>query len=154
MTLGVGCGGENGATAPSGAESDSVPKGEVTDEPIVIETRMSLTPGEKIVSSGKVLGGSTIGDSAFCPGGTIEDKHGATPDVALVDRIITCTDGTLKIGFSPQVPEGNTQSGPWRIVGGTGAYAGWQGDGEMKMTYDRGSPSTKGNEKFTGTVTY
>lgn len=152
------CGGDDGdaaGTTPSpSAESDSSASGEVADEPIVIKTRMTLTPEEKIVSSGKVLNGSTIGDSPFCPGGTIEDKHGATPEVALVDRTITCTDGTLKIGFSPQVPEGNTQSGPWRIVGGTGAYEEWQGSGEMKMIYDRGSRSTKGNETFTGTVTH
>ena len=115
---------------------------------------MTLTSEKRIVSSGKVLDGSTIGDSPFCPGGTIEDKHGATPEVALVDRTVTCTDGTLKIGFSPQVPEGNTQSGPWQIVGGSGAYEEWRGNGEMKMVYDRGSGSTKGNETFTGTITH
>lgn len=120
----------------------------------MIETRMTLTSEKRIVSSGKVLDGSTIGDSPFCPGGTIEDKHGATPEVALVDRTVTCTDGTLKIGFSPQVPEGNTQSGPWQIVGGSGAYEEWRGSGEMKMVYDRGSGSTKGNETFTGTITH
>ena len=154
----AGCGGDDGdaagPTAPSSAESDSSASGEAADEPIVIETRMTLTSEKKIVSSGSVLDGSTVGDSPFCPGGTIEDKHGATPEVALVDRTVTCTDGTLKIGFSPQVPEGNTQSGPWRIVGGSGAYEEWLGSGEMKMVYDRGSGSTKGNETFTGTVTH
>lgn len=157
--LGVaGCGGDNGdvaaPTEPSSVENESPASGETADEPIVIETRMTLTPEEKLVASGKVLGGSTIGDSPFCPDGMVEDKHGATPEVALVDRTITCSDGSLKIGFSPQVPEGNTQSGPWRIVGGTGAYAEWQGSGEMKMVYEQGSGSTKGNETFTGTVTH
>ena len=155
----AGCGRDNGdavgSTAPpSSAGSDSSASGEVVDERIVIETRMTLTPEKVIVSVGKVLDTSTIGDSPFCPGGTIVDKHGVTTEVALVDRTITCTEGTLEIGFSPQVPEGNTQSGPWRIVGGTGAYEGWLGSGEMKMVYDRGSGSTKGHETFTGTVTH
>lgn len=159
MAIGAGaCGGSDdgasGTTPNPSAEGTSVEEDEVMDESIVIETRMTLTPNRTIVSSGNVLDGSSVGDSPFCPSGTVEDKHGATPEVALVDRTITCTNGTLKIGFSPQVPEGNTQSGPWHIVEGTGAFAEWQGGGEMKMVYDRGSGSTKGQETFTGTVTH
>lgn len=154
----VACGGEDGGasgtTAPTGVESEGSSDVAVADEPIVIRTSMTLTAGEEIVASGEVLDGSTVGDSPFCPGGTIEDRHGETPDVALVDRTITCSDGTLELGFSPQRPVGNTQSGAWSIVGGTGSYEGWQGRGEMKMVYDtRGANPTSGDETFTGTIT-
>jgi hypothetical protein len=103
-----------------------------------------------------IVNGSTIGDSPFCPGGTAKDKHG-TPEIGLVDRTITCSDGTLRMGFDPQEPVGDTQRGPWRIISGTGAYEAWEGSGEMKTTYDpsddRKHP-TRGRETFTGTVTH
>lgn len=156
------CGGDDGdASGTTGApsvESESSASGGADSEPILIETRMTLTPEEEIVSTGKILDGSTIGDSPFCPGGTIEDKHGsedpAEEPFGLVDRTITCPDGTLRMGFTPGIPQGRTQAGPWRIVSGTGAYEGWQGSGEMKMVYDPGSGArpTNGNETFTGTV--
>ena len=118
-------------------------------EPILIKTRTNIP-------AGKILDGSAIGDSPFCPGGTLIDQHG-TPEIGLVDRTITCLDGTLRMGFDPQVPVGDTQSGPWRIISGTGAYQGWEGKGEMRMRYDpsdnREHP-TRGRERYTGTVTH
>jgi hypothetical protein len=118
-------------------------------EPILIKTRVD-TP------TGKIVDGSTIGDSPFCRGGTVEDMHG-TPTIGLVDRTITCRDGTLRMGFDPQVPVGNTQGGPWRIISGTGAYDGWQGSGEMVIRYDpsdkRAHP-TRGRERYKGTITH
>ena len=59
------------------------------------------------------------------------------------------------MGVDPYEPVGNTQSGPWRIVSGTGAYAGWTGSGQMKMTYDPSDTSahpTRGSERYTGTA--
>ena len=146
------CGGDNGdpasTTASPRVESGSPTSGGAEDEPILILTRMNIP-------TGKILDGSTIGDSPFCPAGTVKDKHG-NPGIGLVDRTITCSDGTLRVGFDPQMPVGDTQSGPWRIISGTGAYEGWEGLGDTKMTYDpsdnRKHPS-RGRERYTGTVT-
>ena len=102
------------------------------------------------IPTGEILEGSSIGDTPFWPGGTVEDTHGNS-EIGLVDRTITCEDGTLRMGFDPQVPMGDTQSGPWRIISGTGTYEEWQGSGEMKITYESGSNA--GLETFTGTVT-
>ena len=118
-------------------------------EPILIKTLVDLP-------TGKIVDGSTLGDSPFCPGGTVKDKHG-TAEIGFVDRTITCPDGTLRMGFDPQMPVGNTQSGPWRIVSGTGAYDGWEGRGQMVMRYDPTDKSphpTKGRERYTGEVTH
>lgn len=145
----AGCGAGDGDAgdkpATTTGNSASAPGGGA--EPILIKTRMNIP-------TGKILDGSTIGDSPFCPGGTVMDQHG-TPPIGLVDRTITCPDGTLRMGFDPELPVGDTQSGPWRIVGGTGAYDGWEGSGEMAMRYDprdnRQHP-TRGRERYTGTV--
>jgi hypothetical protein len=140
-------GGGDDAAGTTSKPSESASGGEA--EPILIKTRTNLP-------TIKILGGSTIGDSPFCPGGTAKDKHG-TPEIGLVDRTITCSDGTLRMGFDPQEPVGNTQRGPWRIISGTGAYEGWEGSGEVKTTYDpsdnRKHP-TRGRERFTGTVAH
>jgi hypothetical protein len=143
------CGGggdEGDAAGTTASPSESVAGGEA--EPILIKTRVNLP-------AGKILDGSTIGDSPFCPGGTVRDKHG-TPEIGLVDRTITCQDGTLRMGFDPHEPVNDTQSGPWRIIRGTGAYEGWKGSGQTEMKYDpsdnRKHP-TRGRERYTGTVT-
>jgi hypothetical protein len=120
-----------------------------SDEPILIKTRVDIPTGE-------VLGGSTIGDSPFCPGGRFRDKHGSedpsVPPYGLVDRTFRCPDGSLRIGFTPGEPQGRTQAGPWRVASGTGAFKGLRGAGQMKVKYEPGS-DTKGRETFTGTVT-
>jgi hypothetical protein len=103
-----------------------------------------------------ILKGSTVGGSSFCPGGTAEDQHG-TPGIGLVDRTITCRDGTLRMGFDPQLPTGDTQRGSWRIISGTGAYDGWAGRGVMVATYDPEDDSehpTEWSERYTGSVTH
>lgn len=154
------CGGDDGGaagtTASPSIKSDSTVGDGADGEPILILTRVTLTPASEVVSTGKILDGSTIGDSPFCPGGTIKDKHG-NPDptkepFGLVDRTITCQDGTLRMGFTPGVPQGRTQAGPWKVVSGTDSYERWQGSGQMETKYDRGN-DTKGRETFTGTVT-
>lgn len=106
------CGGDddgdgNGSATPARAESE---------EKIVIKTRMNLPTGE-------VVAGSSIGAEPFCAGGTIRDKHSENPEIGLVDRTVTCPDGSLRIGFTPREPEGDKQTGPWKVVSGTGAYA-------------------------------
>jgi hypothetical protein len=139
------CGGDDEAGGPTAAldvEASSLP---VTEggEPILIRTHVNIP-------SGKVLGGSSIGDSPFCPGGTFHDQHG-NEDIGLVDRTFRCPDGTLRIGFTPGVPQARTQAGPWKVLSGSGAYEGLQGSGQMKTRYVRGS-DMEGRETFTGTV--
>ena len=110
---------------------------------ILINTRMTLPTGE-------VRRASVIGDSTFCPGGTFRDRPEDT-EIGLVDRIFRCPNGTLRIGFTPGVPDGLTQSGPWNVVSGTGVFEGLQGSGQMEI---RKKPNSclDGHETFTGTV--
>jgi hypothetical protein len=144
----AGCGGsdsDDGAASPQQPRT-TAPSGD--GEPIVIKTRATLP-------TGKVLSGSTVGGESFCAQGTFADQHG-TASIGLVDRSFTCPDGTLQIGFDPGTPEGDTQSGPWRIIAGTGAYADWRGGGEMTVTYDASDDSEHpehAREAFTGNVT-
>jgi hypothetical protein len=147
------CGGDDDEAADTSAASTAAPGG----EPIVIRTRMVIAaaPGTEPIATGEILEGSTLGDSPFCPGGTILDSHGS-PDptvepYGLVDRTITCPDGTVRVGFTPEQPQGLTQTGSWRIVGGTGAFEGLDGSGEMKIVYDPDDDSL-GHETFTGTI--
>jgi hypothetical protein len=135
------------SSSPTSRPTKSATAGEA--EPILIKTRMD-TP------TGRVVVGSHLGGSPFCPGGTIRDKHG-TLDIGLVDRLITCPDGMLRMGFDPQMPVGNEQRGPWRIVSGTGAYDGWEGSGQMVVRYnpnDNSPHPTKSRERYTGKVTH
>jgi hypothetical protein len=154
VLLGACGGGEDGAADTSAAStSDSA------GEPILIQTSVTIaaTPGPEPIATGEVLEGSTLGGSPFCVGGTILDSHGS-PDPAEepygpIDRTITCPDGIVRVGFTPEVevPEGQTQTGSWTIVSGTGAFEGLRGNGEMEVTYDPGDDSL-GRETFTGTV--
>jgi hypothetical protein len=150
------CGGEGDATGREATPTES-PASDQT-EPILIETRVSLRVEDPRynskagISPGDLLNSSAIGDSPFCSGGAMRDRHGSPEVGGLVDRTFDCRDGTLRIAFTPGMPEGRTQSGLWHVVSGTGAYEGWEGGGEMEITYDRGS-DTKGNETFKGTIT-
>jgi hypothetical protein len=118
-----------------------------TTTAIVIKT--NLTPAQATITDE-----SNVGGKPFCPGGVAKDQHG-NPQIGLVDRTITCEDGTIHMGFDPQTPKGNSQSGPWRIVSGTGAYEGWTGTGQMTVAYDPqtdGTHPADGHETFTGTI--
>jgi hypothetical protein len=122
-----------------------------------VQTRVNIripeggpAPGESI-GGGQVLAGSSIADAPFCTGGRFTDKHGE-PETGLVDRTFHCSDGSLRIGFTPGVPQGQTQAGPWKALSGTGAFEGVQGQGQMKVTYIPGTDATKGHERFTGMV--
>ena len=47
----------------------------------------------------------------------------------------------MRVGLTPEVgapgePMDRTQTGSWTIVGGTGAFEGLRGSGEMEVTYD------------------
>jgi hypothetical protein len=144
-----GGGGNGTATAP-GSDSDAT----AGSEEVVIETLVVFPENPDDPVTGEVLEGSTIGDSPFCAGGTFSDQHGTEdpdePPYGLVDRTYSCPDGTLRMGFSPAEPVDGTQSGPWRIVSGTGAYEGLQGEGQMEAPVVPGGGEA--HETFTGTV--
>jgi hypothetical protein len=157
-----GCGGdgadENSVAATSGVDSDLSADPAEGGEKIVIKTDAVIDipeggpqPG-KPTGGGDVLGGSLLGDSPFCPGGTFSDLHSDDPEIGLVDRTFDCPDGTVRIGFTPGVPQGRTQAGPWSLVSGTGAFEGLHGQGEMEIEYEPGTRATEGRETFTGTV--
>jgi hypothetical protein len=137
-----GCGGDDGdgtgAATTSGAGSDlSADPGGGSQE-IVIKTSVVIEipeggpqPG-KSTGGGEVLGGSSLADSPFCPGGTFSDLHSDDPDIGLVDRTFDCPGGSLRIGFTPGVPQGRTQAGPWQVISGTGAFEGLGGTVKWK----------------------
>jgi hypothetical protein len=164
-TLGLAaCGDDDddpGTTAPEAVETTETTSGEVGEE-ILIKTHVKIdVPKGELrkgtpTGGGEVLAGSTIGDGRFCSGGTFRDRHGtedpAEPPYGLVDRTFRCPGGTLRIGFTPGVPQGRKQSGPWKVVSGTGAFDGLQGGGQMGIEYDPKTGSSGDSETFTGTV--
>ena len=104
-------------------------------EPIVIREKLTIAAeeGSEPIATGTILDGSTLGDTPFCAGGTILESHASLdPKVEpyLIDMKITCPDGTVRIGFTPEVgadpdpQEGQPQKGVWMIVSGTGEYEG------------------------------
>jgi hypothetical protein len=162
LALVVGaCGGaEDGEDGAAG--TGAVSTAETRGEPIVIKLSVVIADVERaeIPATGEVLEGSTLGDAPFCVGGTIEDRHAnedpAMEPFGLLARMITCPDGTVRVGFTPEVtpgqPQGLTQTGSWTIVSGTGTYERLRGSGEMETTYDPDGDSPA-HETLTGTVT-
>jgi hypothetical protein len=135
------------AACGDGDESSTSADSAESSEEIVIVTHIVFPRQGEGTPSGEIVGGSTIGDSPFCPGGSFRDGPGQ--DAYDVEKNIDCPDGTLTIGFSPGEPAGHKQTGPWEVLGGTGAYEGLQGEGEMEVT----GSDREGRETFTGTVT-
>jgi hypothetical protein len=155
------CGGDGDTseTAVTDTDRESTAGGEAGAESVLIRTtvRIDIPEGGPVsgttISEGEVLGGSSIADSPFCPGGTFRDQHGDDPSVGLVLRKFDCPDGSLRLGITPGPPTTPlTQAGPWRVLSGTGAFEGLQGDGQMKIKYEPGTQATEGRETFTGTV--
>jgi hypothetical protein len=134
----AGCGDDDGGTAPASAQSGEA------GEAILIKTHLKIP-------AGKVLPGSHIGRAAFCSGGKFRDEPGSS--VGSQIKTIRCSQGSLKIAFSP-IGDGSCthQSGPWRIVSGSGAFEGLRGHGRMNVEFMRGTRG-EGRETFTGTVT-
>jgi hypothetical protein len=143
------CGGAQGDAAANSVSP--------TTEQLVIRTRALIASeeGAEPIATGDVLEGSTLGGSPFCPGGTVVDSHASgDADVErLIDRTITCPDGTLKLGFTPEiVPLDQPQTGSWTIISGTGAFENLRGSGEMEDVIDPDDDSLN-LQTFTGTVT-
>jgi hypothetical protein len=152
--------GGNATSAPStGGNATSAPSaGGSPGGSIVIRTKMVIaaTSGSEPTATGEVLEGSTLGDGTFCVGGTIRDSHAsldpAVEPLGLIDRRITCSDGTVRIVFTPGETQNLTQGGSWTIVSGTGAFEQIHGTGKMETVYDPADDSL-GRETLTGTVT-
>jgi len=158
LSLGA-CGGDEDDAAHKGAASATAPAG----EPIVIRAKLIVAAeeGSEPIATGTVLEASTLGSAPFCVGGTILESHASLdPKIKpyLIDRKITCPDGTVRIGFTPEVgagpaPQGQTpQKGVWTIVSGTGEFEGLSGSGKSEAVYGP-TPSSPVRSTFTGTVT-
>jgi hypothetical protein len=156
LLVGACGGGEDDAADTAPASTNSAGK------PIVIRTKILVADeeGAETIATGEVLEGSTLGGSPFCVGGTILDTH-SSPDPAeepyLIERTITCANGTVRVGLTPEVgapgePQELTQTGSWTIVSGTDAFDGLFGSGEMEVTNDPDDDSLT-HETLTGTVT-
>lgn len=138
-------GGRGRTVAPS-ADTHLTTPPEGDSEPILIKTRVK-------VFAGKVLAGSVIGDSPFCPGGSVRHEHGS-PEIGFpAINVFHCPDGQLKIGFGPGPDQMNNsvQTSDWKILGGGGRFAGISGHGQMIVQFE-GAGSPKGLETFTGLV--
>ena len=153
------CGGDGKDAADTGAASGTAPAG----EQIVIRATLIVAAeeGSEPIATGTVVEGSTLGGTPFCVGGTILESHASLDPklkAYLIDRKITCSDGTLRIGFTPKVgtgpaPQGQTpQKGVWTIVGGTGEFEGLSGSGKSEAVYGA-NPSSPVRSTFAGTVT-
>jgi hypothetical protein len=150
------CGGDEDDAAGRSAVSTT----ERTGGAIVIREELIIAETERSepIATGTILAGSTLGGSPFCAGGTILDSHASLDpkmEPYLIDRKITCPDGTGRIGFTPEVgaePQHQTQRGSWTIVSGTGAFDGLGGSGKSEAVYGR-NPNSPVRETLTGTVT-
>ena len=143
------CGGDDGDEGGTTAGGDDTgTSAKESREPILIKTHVdSLNArGE---TTGEVLSGSTIGDSAFCAGGRFIDGP-EKPPLGSVVRSFRCSGGTLTITFSTTQP-GLKQSGDWKVVKGLARFEGLSGGGRMRAVFE--SRDGEGRDTFTGTVT-
>jgi hypothetical protein len=115
-------------------------------EPILINTRVTGFKGE-------ILAGSMIGDSRFCPGGTVRHEHGS-PEIGFpAINVLRCPGGQLRIGFGPGPDQMNSavQTSDWEILEGTGLFAGMKGKGRMTVLFEKAG-ADEGRETFKGRV--
>ena len=132
--------GDEGGTTGTSAKAGS--------EPILIKTHVApLNARDETV--GEVLSGSTIGNAAFCTGGSFIDGS-KKPPLDAVDRIFRCSEGNLTITFTT-TGSGLEQRGDWKVVQGFGRYEGLGGGGQLSAVFE--SERGEGQETLTGTVT-
>jgi hypothetical protein len=131
--------------APSpDVDSTSPPK--LDGERIVIKTRI-------VGFTGKVLAGSVLGGAAFCRGGTVRHDHGS-PEIGFpAVNVFNCQAGSLRIGFGPGPDQMDqaVQTSDWRVLDGTGSFAGSTGEGTMRVKFEDAEAAI-GRETFTGVV--
>ena len=138
--------------------SDSAPA--IAPIPDVSNSSRPTLDGERIVIrtrivgfTGKVLTGSVLGGAAFCPGGTVRHEHGS-PDIGFpAINVFSCQAGSLRIGFGPGPDQMDqaVQTSDWRVLDGTGTFAGSTGEGTMRVKFEEGD-AAMGHETFTGGV--
>ena len=137
---------DRGTDASDAAGTHLSKPAEGSREPILIKTRVTGFKGE-------VLAGSLIGDSRFCPGGTVLHERGS-PEIGFpAINVLRCADGHLRIGFGPGPDQMNEafQTSSWEILDGTGRYAGMSGEGRMTVLFERAG-AAEGRETFKGRV--
>jgi hypothetical protein len=130
------------------AETRPARSAKESSEPILIKTHVAPL-NERDETVGEVLSGSTIGNSAFCTGGTFIDGP-KKPPLDSVDRIFRCPDGNLTITFTTTGSD-LEQRGDWKVVEGFGSLEGLGGGGQMSTVFESGRG--EGRETLTGTVT-
>jgi len=136
-----------GATATADVEATSTTAAE-SNEAILIKTRL-FAPDAQGKTSGEVVSGSTLGDSAFCAGGKFVDGPVQIPERSVL-RSFRCPGGSLSITFTSTPPD-VAQRSDWKVVNGVGRFEGLGGGGRMRGVLDSGGEG--GRETFTGTVT-
>ena len=137
------CGGDEPNTPPAAdrsATATATASAEAGLTPVLIKTHITF----RETPVGEVLGGSFIGDAAFCPGGRFRDRF----DRGTVFKTFRCRNGRLTISFNPRGP---IQSGSWKVESGNGRFEGLRGHGWMVVRPQEGAPP-EGRETFTGTV--
>ena len=146
------CGDDDDGDDSGGSTTGTTDTGTNTQggQAIVIKTHIVFPPMDEPGAGGKIVSQSTLGDSSFCPGGTFTDHPGQAPLLGVV-KSIKCTNGTLTITFDPNPTSNrNVQTGPWRVVSGTGSYKGLTGGGQFKGVFE--ADGSAGSETFTGSV--
>ena len=132
--------GDEGGTSGTSANEGS--------EPVMIKTQVAPL-NARDETSGEVLSGSTIGNAAFCTGGSFIDGP-KKPPLDSVDRIFRCSEGNLTITFTATGSD-LEQNGDWKVVEGFGRYQGLAGGGQLSAVFESGRGA--GQETLTGTVT-
>ena len=147
LTLAVGAVGLSACSDDDGDDTGTTSAAEKAGEPILIKTHLAPVnaSGE---TTGEVLSGSTIGDSAFCVGGRFGDRK--EPGGDLVTRIFRCSGGAVTITFTSTPPDVEQRS-DWEIVKGLDSYEGLSGGGRMRAVSE--SENGDARETFTGTAT-
>ncbi len=143
---GTTTGTEEAETTAGGDETGTSAK--ESGEPILIKTHLA-PPNARGESTGEVLSGSTIGDSAFCAGGNFIDGHVEPTDRSVI-RSFRCPGGTLEVTFTSTPPDVKQRS-DWKVVKGLADFEGLSGGGRMRGVLE--SNGEGGRETFTGTVT-
>jgi hypothetical protein len=146
--LGIAACSDDDDADAGGTTTETGTTGKEGGEPILIKTHLPPlnARGEQV---GEVRSGSTIGDSAFCAGGSFADAPEEPPGDETVARTFRCPGGTLLISFSPTGP-GLQVSGDWKVVKGLARFEGLSGGGRMRGVLE--SSDGEGRETFTGTV--
>ena len=139
---------DDGGTTTGAGEVETGTTASEGGEPIRIKTHVAAQ-GPEEMTTGDVLPASTIGDSAFCRGGTFRDAAVQAAGEAIT-RAFRCPAGSLTITISAE-GAGRTLSGDWEVVRGDGSFEGLTGGGRMRVVFESG-PHPEGRETFTGTV--